>query len=186
MTKEIKNQSFVKYVEVPKPDLGNNTADVERLKSALAKEIETDTIFFPTGLVSDFAIKLRQWNHRVKVVLFKDSRGWRVVDLLEPDIKLPVLGIAADLGTTRIVLRLINLESTKTCAEIGFDNPQASIAPDVLARIHHARTQEGLKELQQLVISAFNKNIHLLCMRHAVESISSYGQFQSHAELQTG
>ncbi|MBF0205109.1 MAG: 2Fe-2S iron-sulfur cluster binding domain-containing protein, partial [Desulfamplus sp.] len=33
------NQSFVKYIELPEPLLGNNTADVERLKSVLKKDI---------------------------------------------------------------------------------------------------------------------------------------------------
>jgi len=167
------NQSFVKYIELPEPILGNNTADVERIKAVVKKEIGTESLFFPTPLAADLPKKLRSWNHRVKVVLFRDSMGWRVVDIVEPDKGRPVFGIAADLGTTRIVLRLINLESMTACGEVGFDNPQASIAPDVLARIHHARNEEGLIELQQLVISAFNQNIDLLCTAHTVEKITS-------------
>ncbi|MBF0228926.1 MAG: DUF4445 domain-containing protein [Desulfamplus sp.] len=165
-------KNFVQYIELPQPTLGNNTADVERLKNAIKQKIECSgkeknlgksSIFFPTKLATALPSKLRKWNHKLKVVIFKNSIGWQIVDIVEPDRDKPCFGIAADLGTTRIVLRLINLETLQTCGEIGFDNPQASIAPDILARIHHARTDKGLNELQQLVISAFNENINILC-----------------------
>ncbi|MBF0411641.1 MAG: DUF4445 domain-containing protein [Desulfamplus sp.] len=173
-------KNFVQYIELEEPRLGNNTADVERLKAALAKNIGTiekgrgypeneriqEKFYFPTTLAADIPLKLRQWNHKAKVVLFKDSMGWRVVDVLAPERDNPVFGVAVDLGTTRIVLRLINLETLASCGEIGFDNPQAKIAPDVLARIHHARTEDGLKELQQLVISDMNQHIHELCKNY--------------------
>lgn len=180
-------KNFVKYIELPEPVLGNNTADVERLKSVLEKEIgasekgagtyekelATERLYFPTTLATDLPFKLRQWNHRVKVVLFRDSMGWRVLDILEPDRNKPVLGIAADLGTTRIVLRLINLETLAVCGEVGFDNPQASIAPDVLARIHHARTRDGLNQLQQLVVSAINQNINAICRNYGIGTVKA-------------
>ncbi len=165
-----KQHSFVKYVDIPIPQLGNNIADVERLQAVLKKKLETDDIYFPTELALDFPLKLRQWHHRAKVVLFKDSRGWLIVDILEPDMdtqdkKRQIFGIAADLGTTRIVLRLINLETCEACGELAFDNPQACIAPDVLARIHHAGTREGREELQRLVINGMNEHINLLCRK---------------------
>ena len=165
-----KQHSFVKYVDIPRPQLGNNIADVERLQAVLKKKLETDDIYFPTELTLDFPLKLRQWHHRAKVVLFKDSRGWLIVDILEPDMdtqdkKRQIFGIAADLGTTRIVLRLINLETCEACGELAFDNPQTCIAPDVLARIHHAGTREGREELQRLVIDGMNEHINLLCRK---------------------
>lgn len=166
-------KSFVKYITLPEPSLGNNTADVERLKSALKKELDTERLFFPTHLVSELPMNLRNWNHTLKVVLFRDSMGWRVVDILKPVKEVPVFGIAADLGTTRIVLRLINLETLTACGEVGFDNPQASVAPDVLARIHHARNKEGRDQLQQLVISAFNQNINYLYTNYTSQAITN-------------
>jgi uncharacterized 2Fe-2S/4Fe-4S cluster protein (DUF4445 family) len=165
-------KNFVQYIELPQPTLGNNTADAERLKNAIKQKIEFNgnkknigksPIFFPTKLATNLPSKLRKWNHKLKVVIFKNSIGWQIVDIVEPDRDKPCFGIAADLGTTRIVLRLINLETLQTCGEIGFDNPQASIAPDILARIHHTRTDRGLNELQELVISAINQNINILC-----------------------
>ncbi len=78
--------------------------------------------------------------------------------MITPDT-LPVCGVAADLGTTRVVLRLVNLETGDNLGELGFDNPQIALGPDVLARIHHAREPEGLARMQALIIDCMNRQI---------------------------
>ena len=98
---------------------------------------------------------LRRCNHRVKVVLFRDSdsrkfSSWHVVSIQDCTATSPICGIALDIGTTRLAARLIDLENFKTLDETGFDNPQTAIAPDVLARIHHAKDAKGLEELRGL------------------------------------
>ncbi|MBF0209807.1 MAG: DUF4445 domain-containing protein [Desulfamplus sp.] len=168
-------KSFVQYIEISEPQLGNNTADVERIKAVIKKITKQDAIFFPTTLANDLPQKLRQWDHKIKVVLFKNSLGWQIVDILKPDRDRALFGVAIDLGTTRIVLRLINLESGVSCGELSFDNPQVAIAPDVLARIHHARTKEGLIELKELVISEINNHIKKLSPKELVYLVAISG-----------
>ena len=157
---------FVRTVQVTEPKLGNNTADVERVQAALVYSLEQGNlcrkdsqVYFPPVLVPDLARQLRQWHHRIKVVLFKDSRGWRVTAVINPESPLPVCGVAADIGTTRVVLRLVNLETGDHMGELGFDNPQIALGPDVLARIHHARDTEGLARLKALIIDGMNRHI---------------------------
>ena len=162
-TPALNSNGFVRTVAVEEPRLGNNTADVERVQAALAKVLGKDgsssMVYFPPILVPDLARQLRQWHHRIKVVLFKDSRGWRVISVMDPGTTLPVCGVAADIGTTRVVLRLLNLETGESMGELGFDNPQIALGPDVLSRIHHARDHKGLARLQQLIIDGMNRHI---------------------------
>ncbi|MFK5954339.1 MAG: ASKHA domain-containing protein, partial [Desulfobacterium sp.] len=160
---------FVRTVQVEEPRLGNNTADVERVQAALGHSLEQgdsfrkdSQVYFPPHLVPDLARQLRQWGHCIKVVLFKDSRGWRVTAVINPENTLPVCGVAADLGTTRVVLRLVNLETGDNMGELGFDNPQIALGPDVLARIHYARDLEGLARMQALIIDGMNQHIKAL------------------------
>ena len=49
----------------------------------------------------------------------------------------PIHGIAMDLGTTTIVLRLINLETGELVADASFENPQRFGGSDVMSRIHY-------------------------------------------------
>lgn len=45
-------------------------------------------------------------------------------------------GLAMDLGTTTVVLRLLNLETGEVIADSSFENPQRFGGSDVMARIH--------------------------------------------------
>ncbi|MCP4116808.1 MAG: ATP-binding protein [Desulfobacteraceae bacterium] len=159
----IGTQGFVRSVRLPVPALGNNIADAERLKAALKKELDTDRVVVPLGVVKNLPGLVRKYDHRLKTVLFRESFGWRVVSVQDPDGSDPVCGIALDIGTTRVVARLIDLETGKTLGESGFDNPQIRIAPDVLARIHHAKEAKGLEELRSSIIDSVNVQARELC-----------------------
>jgi uncharacterized 2Fe-2S/4Fe-4S cluster protein (DUF4445 family) len=49
----------------------------------------------------------------------------------------PIHGLAMDLGTTTVVLRLLNLETGEVVADSSFENPQRFGGSDVMARIHY-------------------------------------------------
>lgn len=60
----------------------------------------------------------------------------------------PIHGLAMDLGTTTIVLRLLNLETGEIVADSSFENPQRFAGSDVMARIHYD-TEDSTKLLQR-------------------------------------
>ena len=64
----------------------------------------------------------------------------------------PLAGLAVDLGTTRVALRLLDLTTHRTLAETAFSNPQEAAGPDILSRIHFAEKKDGLKELNRLIV----------------------------------
>ncbi|MGD0047360.1 MAG: ASKHA domain-containing protein [Bryobacteraceae bacterium] len=49
----------------------------------------------------------------------------------------PLYGIAMDLGTTTVVLRLFDLETGARIADASFENPQRFAGSDVMSRIHY-------------------------------------------------
>lgn len=55
----------------------------------------------------------------------------------------PIHGIALDLGTTTIVLRLFNLESGELIADAALENPQRFGGSDVMSRIHYDTNHRG-------------------------------------------
>ena len=60
----------------------------------------------------------------------------------------PIHGLAMDLGTTTVVLRLFNLETGEIVADAAFENPQRFGGSDVMARIHYD-TEDRSKLLQR-------------------------------------
>jgi uncharacterized 2Fe-2S/4Fe-4S cluster protein (DUF4445 family) len=60
----------------------------------------------------------------------------------------PIHGLAMDLGTTTVVLRLLNLETGEVVADASFENPQRFGGSDVMARIEYD-THDRSKLLQR-------------------------------------
>ena len=55
----------------------------------------------------------------------------------------PIHGLAMDLGTTTVVVRLINLETGELVADASFENPQRFGGSDVMSRIHYDTEHKG-------------------------------------------
>ncbi len=60
----------------------------------------------------------------------------------------PIHGLAMDLGTTTVVVRLLNLETGEVIADSSFENPQRFGGSEVMSRIHYD-THDGSKLLQR-------------------------------------
>ena len=74
------------------------------------------------------------------------------------DYRGQVYGLAADIGTTTVVLNLVDLESGETVTTASFENPQRFGGSDIMNRISY---DEGpfRGELQQVMLSAINFEI---------------------------
>jgi uncharacterized 2Fe-2S/4Fe-4S cluster protein (DUF4445 family) len=55
----------------------------------------------------------------------------------------PIYGIAMDLGTTTVVLRLLDLETGEMVADASFENPQRFGGSDIMARIQYDTLHPG-------------------------------------------
>ena len=144
---------WVQSVALPPPSLKDNTSDAGRLTGFLKKALQADDVGIDLDLLKILPARLRHWNYRARCVLFRNRNHWQVIGIRNPDNSQPLAGLAIDLGTSRVVLRLIDLEKQTRLAETAFNNPQISIGPDVLARIHFTSQTGGLDQLNRLIIA---------------------------------
>lgn len=165
MVSENNAKGWVARIQLPMPSLKDNTADVERLRWALLKNFELDHLDVDLETARSLPGMLRENEYTLRCVVFQDQ-GRGVLVHAGPDLPGTVLaGLAVDLGTTRVVIRMVDLETHQTLAEASFDNPQTRIGPDILARIHHADQEGGLAELNQLIIQGMNREVAELCQQ---------------------
>ncbi|HET7536140.1 MAG TPA: ASKHA domain-containing protein [Candidatus Didemnitutus sp.] len=73
----------------------------------------------------------------------------------------PLHGLAIDLGTTTVVLRLLNLETGEVIADSSFENPQRFGGSDVMARIQFD-TDDRTKTLQRTLVGYLSRAIQEL------------------------
>lgn len=158
------SQRWVKTVALPKPSLGNNTADADRLEAALKQALNASAVAMGLDVIQTLPERLREWNFRATAVLFKNGDGSGIlVHLAAPDTREDFFGLAVDLGTTRVVLRIIDLRTGSHRGEVVFDNPQLAVGPDILARIHAVEAPGGLQRLNALIVEGINARLRTLC-----------------------
>ncbi len=165
----------IEAVILSPPSLQDNTADAERLIAGLKEILKTeDDIRIDIGLLQQLPDTLRQYDFNIRCTLLKDNDRWLVIGIQKADDAEPAAGLAVDLGTSRIALRLLNLTDGRILAESGLDNPQLTIGPDILTRIHFTESVNGLKTLNDLILTGLNHTIADLCRSVDMEPESIY------------
>jgi uncharacterized 2Fe-2S/4Fe-4S cluster protein (DUF4445 family) len=146
-------------------------ADAERLAKALGEQHGLPEPSVDLGALREISPSLRAhadpqsglW--RVRPVM----REGEVIGFLPPDAS--PLGLAIDLGTTKIAAYLIDLDTGRTLGSHGLMNPQIAYGEDVIARIALAEHDEEKRALMsQLVVGAVNEAASELCARSGVEA----------------
>lgn len=165
---------WVQTIKLTAPSLNDNSADADRLLQSLKHLPGSGEIAVDLQLLRVLPDILRTAGYHVRCILYKDRNGWGISSVQPADDPAPVLGLAVDLGTTRVVLRLVDLTDGKSLAESSFDNPQIAVGPDILTRIHHADTPEGLKDLQKRIVDGLNENLWTLCASAGMSAADIY------------
>ncbi|MCM2287096.1 MAG: ASKHA domain-containing protein [Desulfobacula sp.] len=79
-------------------------------------------------------------------------------------------GLAIDIGTTTLVLLLVDLETGEIMASEAGLNPQAANGYDVVSRIHYAGTDQHRQEMAALVQDTLNRFIRDACAKASVRA----------------
>ena len=80
------------------------------------------------------------------------------------------LGIAVDIGTTTLVVVLVDLASGRELAVASALNPQTAFGHDVLSRIRFAAEADGLATMQRALMKTLNELIAEVCQRAGTQS----------------
>jgi len=137
-------------VDLSSPDPSRKQSDPARVREALKVNG-----YLHTDLSEELQQKiigiLQTTGGKVSLVL----DGQRLVTALSPEDHL--LGLAVDLGTTKLAAYLMDLESGATLASGGILNPQIAYGEDVISRIQYADEHpDGAKTLQQVLVEGLN------------------------------
>ncbi|MBN1104714.1 MAG: DUF4445 domain-containing protein, partial [Deltaproteobacteria bacterium] len=163
-------------VKVDGPGLKDNTADTDRLIREIRKSLDAETVTLDLVLIRRIPFVLRENAYHVEALLYEKGGGvWHLMDLYPTDCENAYLGAAVDLGTTTVVVRLLDLLTGEQKAEASFSNPQIPLGADILTRIHHASSPEGLAELRQSVLESLNRELGLMTEGAGVDNTSIVG-----------
>ncbi len=144
-------------VKLVGPTLNDLNSDASRLLEAVQRE-NVDCDYIDINILRTISSKLREWQWEARVTV----RGKEIISI--SPISTPSLGLAVDVGTTKIAGYLIDLATGRNLASRGIINPQISYGEDITSRILWAmKSTENTLSLQNMVISAIDKLANELC-----------------------
>ncbi len=154
------------YLEMNPPTLEDNISDLSRLERALEEREICDTcVSLP--LLKNFSKILRKEKWKVTLTFADAGKESTVVDIESGDTTQNLHGIAVDIGTTTVVVELVDLLTGKVIDAEADYNKQVMFGEDVLTRILYATEEEnGLPKLRKAIVSTINYLIGLLCARN--------------------
>ncbi|HEX8949946.1 MAG TPA: ASKHA domain-containing protein [Dissulfurispiraceae bacterium] len=156
-------------LELPPPSISDNISDLERMKRTLAERGLPD-MRFSHVFVSTMGKTLREAGWTVDLTYVGgDGTPGEAIFLSAPDACVRRYGVAVDIGTTTVVVYLVDL-LTGEITDIGSTyNSQMRYGDDVITRIVHATEGGGLHELRDAVVADINTIITSLMERHGIE-----------------
>jgi len=132
-------------LDMSPPTLHDPRSDLERVIAALPATLHPLTSTDPS-VVRQISETARPNNWRLSVYL----RDAEIIGVAPPD--LPPVGLAVDLGTTKIAASLVDLTTGDELAVAGVLNPQIGYGEDVISRLTHAwRKPDGGHTLALMV-----------------------------------
>jgi len=166
------------YLEITPPSLADNTTDFERLKRELSIQYHLQELIADLPVLKKLARVLREAEWKVTAIV--EMHNWarkeppRLIDLKPGNTTSRLYGIAVDIGTTSVVVYLVDLNTAEVVDIAAEYNKQISCGEDIISRIVYARKPGGLEHLQRLVVQTINELIAQICQRQNISSDEIY------------
>ena len=146
-------------VDIPEATISDLRADTVRVKDSLAQHGIIQPINFEIPMLETMSPLLRSNQWHVTLAMRNNS----IVAVLPAAV--PLLGLAVDVGTTKLAAYLIDLGTGDLLAKTGAMNPQTVFGEDVISRISYSDNNDhGNKVLQSRLIDTLNQVIDELCL----------------------
>jgi uncharacterized 2Fe-2S/4Fe-4S cluster protein (DUF4445 family) len=149
------------------PKITDLRSDISRVEQAL-KEKDYPALSGNLLVLSELSQRLRDNDWSVRLAVRSETGNLNLVSTFPKET--PLLGIAADLGSTKLALYLVELETGALLESVGVMNPQIAYGEDVVSRIAFAnKTTANRTLLQTRLVETLNQSIHQLCRQAGAE-----------------
>jgi len=156
------------YLELPPPTIEDSISDLGRISRGLKKETGLQVLDIPLNCLYSLEEDLRKNDWKLTVTIAMEKNGCWILDIEPLDTADKNYGIVVDVGTTTVVVQLIEINSHKVMGVEGRLNLQARYGEDVISRIIRASGKGGVDLLHEAVIKTINELIEKLACENNV------------------
>lgn len=141
-----------KYMELDKPSLDDNISDVDRIERHVRQVLEIDGIDFRLDILRKIPTVLREDDFNITLTYLKKNNKITILNI-EPGNKEDYLyGLAVDIGTTSVVVCLVNLLTNEVIEKASSGNAQIKYGADVINRIVFAIRKDNLDLMTKAIV----------------------------------
>ncbi|RLC22920.1 MAG: ferredoxin [Deltaproteobacteria bacterium] len=138
------------------PTMEDTISDLDRLKRALKKSgYDTSKMSTNIRVMRQLTESVRNDQWKVVASILWKKCSSEIVDVSPANHEKESLGLAVDLGTTSIVVYIVNMTDGAVLSAASGHNSQAACGDDVINRIVSSE-KDGVKKLKKMAISTIN------------------------------
>ncbi|MFX1254295.1 MAG: ASKHA domain-containing protein [Promethearchaeota archaeon] len=144
-------------LSIPEPSLEDQRSDFSRISSAIQQVLSLNEVKINASLIQEHPKSFRESDWELILTIKEEQE---IIEILPKHTSDNVLGVAIDLGTSKIVAHLVDLTNGKTLAINAVENPQLPYGEDIISRIKFATASaDNLNILKEKVVSTINNQI---------------------------
>ncbi|MBO8169803.1 MAG: DUF4445 domain-containing protein [Thermoanaerobacteraceae bacterium] len=151
------------------PTLTENASDLTRLQAELRQTTQCKELIVGLPVLQKLAQTLRQEDWKVTATLACMNGITEIINVEPGHIANSGYGLAVDIGTTTVVVYVVDLATGETVDKRGTYNKQAKYGDDVISRMIYAGEENGLQELQDAVIATINELTDQLLEKNGIK-----------------
>ena len=155
------------FLEIPPPTLGDNLADQERVYRELGKALAAVDLQMGLKVLTGLPQLLRESGWKATFTVGHRAATTEVIQVEPGDCTRHNLGVAVDVGTSTVVVHLVDLVSGRTLDAEACYNAQATYGAEVTRRMIYAQ-KEGVRPLQEAVVGDINRMIGNVVARNGL------------------
>lgn len=153
-----------RLLRLPPPSLTDNASDLTRVARTLRREhrVRNADVTLEALRALPAAAREGEWTVTATVAEPPDATPW-VSAFDAGDTAGRQYAVAVDVGTTAVEVALLELPEGARLAQAAEYNAQVSRGEDVISRVVHAEKENGLADLQTLVIRTIGELVERVC-----------------------
>ncbi len=167
---EIKPWIKKETIVVEKPSLSYGTSDLFRLKKSIRENLDIKNCVVPIHIIRKLPLVLREKNWEITVTI--DDENSTLIDVTPGKAGKKSYGLALDIGTTSLVMYIVDLENGKIIGSESEYNPQIKFGEDIINRIIYANKKGGLEKLREVIVDSINNLIWRLMFSSSIDADS--------------
>ena len=149
---EFKTNIVKTYIQLDEPTLDDNISDIDRIERYVRNNLGYEKIDFTLELLRKVPQIIRDENFKVTITYIKHKNKITILNIESGNTEGTLYGVAIDIGTTSVVVTLVDLHTKEVIDKASSGNAQIKYGADVIHRIVYSTKKNGLKELNEAII----------------------------------